>query len=100
MQARGAAFLRTTAFRQTLLSAALFALASFVTLGFVYAASAGMVVRRADAAINEEVEQLDASFQAGGIRTVNRYLLERRLAAERTISTCWSTRPGGACRAI
>ncbi len=77
MQARGAAFLRTTAFRQTLLSAALFALASFVTLGFVYAASAGMVLRRADAAINEEVAELDASFQAGGIRTVNRYILER-----------------------
>ncbi|BDW99923.1 sensor histidine kinase [Maricaulis maris] len=77
MQARGAAFLRTTAFRQTLLSAALFALSSFVTLGFVYAASAGMVLRRADSAINEEVEALDASFQAGGIRTVNRYILER-----------------------
>ncbi|WP_323762921.1 HAMP domain-containing sensor histidine kinase [Maricaulis sp.] len=77
MTARGAAFLRTTAFRQTLLSAALFALSSFVTLGFVYAASAGMVLRRADMSINEEVVALDASFQAGGIRTVNRYILER-----------------------
>ena len=77
MARRSTAFLRTTAFRQTLLSAALFALSSFVTLGFVYAASAGMMLRRADAAINEEVEVLDQRFQAGGIATVNRYILQR-----------------------
>ncbi|MHA6288288.1 sensor histidine kinase [Maricaulis sp. CAU 1757] len=74
---RRTAFLRTTAFRQTLLSAALFALSSFVILGFVYAASAGMTLRRADAAINEEVEALEARFEAGGIATVNRYILQR-----------------------
>ena len=77
MARRSTAFLRTTAFRQTLLSAALFALSSFVILGFVYAASAGMMLRRADAAINEEVEVLNQRFQAGGIATVNRYILQR-----------------------
>ena len=77
MRGRRTAFLRTTAFRQTLLSAGLFALSSFVILGFVYAASAGMVLRRADASINEEVEALNDRFEAGGIATVNRYILQR-----------------------
>tara|TARA_R110000868_G_scaffold322583_3_gene583548 strand:+ start:10625 stop:12067 length:1443 start_codon:yes stop_codon:yes gene_type:complete len=74
---RGAAFLRTTAFRQTLLSAALFALSSFVILAFVYVASAGMTLRRADASINEEITALQERFQAGGIRDINRYILQR-----------------------
>lgn len=74
---RGPAFLRTTTFRQTLLSAALFALSSFIILAFVYAASAGMTGRRADAAVAEEVIALQAQFDAGGIRTLNRYILQR-----------------------
>jgi len=74
---RGPAFLRTTTFRQTLLSAALFALSSFIILAFVYAASAGMTGRRADAAIEEELQTLEAQFQAGGIRSLNRYILQR-----------------------
>ncbi|WP_300543453.1 HAMP domain-containing sensor histidine kinase [Maricaulis sp.] len=77
MERRRAAFLRTTAFRQTLLSAALFALSSFVILGFVYAASAGMMLRRADAAVNAEVEVLEERFQLGGIASLNRYILQR-----------------------
>ena len=77
MAQRRAAFLRTTAFRQTLLSAALFALSSFVILGFVYAASAGMVLRRADAVVGDEVEALDDRFQAGGIDAVRLYILQR-----------------------
>ena len=74
---RRAAFLRTTAFRQTLLSAALFALSSFVILGFVYAASAGMVLRRADTAVNDEVASLSDRFEAGGIERVRLYILQR-----------------------
>jgi signal transduction histidine kinase len=77
VQRRGAAFLRTTAFRQTLLSAALFAFSSFVILGFVYVASAEMMLRRADASINEEVTLLQSRFEAGGIRAVNTYILQR-----------------------
>ncbi len=60
-----------------MLSAALFALSSFVILAFVYVASAGMMLRRADASINEEVTALEARFQAGGIRSINRYILQR-----------------------
>lgn len=77
MTQRRAAFLRTTAFRQTLLSAALFALSSFVILGFVYAASAGMVVRRADAVVNDEVQVLNDRFQSGGIDNIRLYILQR-----------------------
>ena len=77
MNNRGAAFLRTTAFRQTLLSAGLFALSSFVILAFVYVASAGMMMRRADEAVYEEMEALEARFQVGGIRDINRYILQR-----------------------
>ena len=64
MEHRGAAFLRTTAFRQTLLSAALFALSSFVILGFIYADSVRMMNSRAEAAINDEMEALQARFDA------------------------------------
>ncbi len=74
---RGPAFLRTTTFRQTLLSAALFALSSFIILAFVYAASAGMTGRRADVAVAEELVSLQDQFEAGGIRTLNRYILQR-----------------------
>ena len=77
MGGRGPAFLRTTTFRQTLLSAALFALSAFVILAFVYAASAGATLRRADAAISEEVQLLDERFDEGGINAVNRYILQR-----------------------
>jgi signal transduction histidine kinase len=71
------AFLRTTAFRQTILSAALFALSSFVILGFVYAASAGMMLRRADADVNFEMTDVMARFESGGIREINSYILQR-----------------------
>lgn len=74
---RGPAFLRTTTFRQTLLSAGLFALSSFIILAFVYAASAGMTGRRVDASVEEELVELQSQFDAGGIRSLNRYILQR-----------------------
>lgn len=77
MERRGAAFLRTTAFRQTLLSAALFALSSFVILGFIYADSVRMTNSRAEAAINDEMDVLQDRFEAGGISAVNTYILQR-----------------------
>ncbi|MFS2318175.1 ATP-binding protein [Maricaulis sp. D1M11] len=77
MTQRWPAFLRTTAFRQTLLSAAMFAVSSFLILAFVYAASAGLTLRRADEAVNEEIAAVEARFEAGGITAVNRYILQR-----------------------
>jgi signal transduction histidine kinase len=70
-------FLRTTAFRLTLLSAALFALSSFVILALVYAASVGAAMRRADAAISEETARVEARYEAGGREAANRYIVQR-----------------------
>ena len=71
------AFMRTTAFRLTLLSAALFALSSFVILSLVYTATAGAAARRADAAINEELARIEARYESGGPQAANRYILQR-----------------------
>jgi signal transduction histidine kinase len=70
-------FLRTTAFRLTLVSAALFALSSFVILALVYAASVGQAMRRADAAISEEIARVEARFDVGGAPAANRYIVQR-----------------------
>ena len=69
--------MRTTAFRLTLLSAGLFALSSFVILALVYAASVGAAMRRADAAISEEIARVEARFDAGGAQAANRYIVQR-----------------------
>jgi signal transduction histidine kinase len=71
------AFMRTTAFRLTLLSAALFALSSFVILTLVYTATAGAATRRAEAAVNEELARIEARYEAGGAQAANRYILQR-----------------------
>lgn len=70
-------FLRTTAFRLTLLSAALFALSSFLILTFVYAASAGAALNRTDAGINEELAAIERRYDEAGVDGVNRYILQR-----------------------
>ena len=69
--------MRTTAFRLTLLSAGLFALSSFFILALVYAASVNAALRRADAAIQEEIGRIEARFDAGGSQAANRYILQR-----------------------
>ena len=69
--------LRTTTFRLTLLSAGLFALSSLVILTLVYAASVGAAMRRADAAVAEEIGRVQARMAEGGDRAVNRYILQR-----------------------
>ncbi|MFW6413397.1 MAG: HAMP domain-containing sensor histidine kinase [Oceanicaulis sp.] len=73
-------FLRTTAFRLTLLSAGLFALSSFFILALVYAASVNAALRRADAAIYEEIGRIEARFDAGGAAAANRYIVQRSVA--------------------
>ncbi|MCC5995622.1 MAG: HAMP domain-containing protein [Oceanicaulis sp.] len=70
-------FLRTTAFRLTLLSAGLFALSSFVILALVYAATVGASMNRADAAITGEIAQIEARYAAGGAQAANRYIVQR-----------------------
>lgn len=77
MRRRMPAFMRTTAFRLTLLSAGLFALSSLLILSLVYAASAGAAIRRADAAITEEIARVEARFDAGGVQAANRYIVQR-----------------------
>ena len=71
------AFARTTAFKLTLLSAALFALSSFAILALVYGASVGAAIRRADAAITSELQAIEARAVTGGIQGVNRYVVQR-----------------------
>ena len=70
-------FLRTTAFRLTLLSAGLFALSSFVILALVYAATVGASMNRADASITAEIAQIEARYAAGGASAANRYIVQR-----------------------
>lgn len=71
------AFLRTTTFRVTMLSAALLAASSVVILTFVYFASVGLSLSRTDTAIEEEIDTVNARFADGGIQAVNRYILQR-----------------------
>ncbi|MEO1037947.1 MAG: HAMP domain-containing sensor histidine kinase [Pseudomonadota bacterium] len=71
------AFARTTTFRLTLLSAALFALSSFVILSLVYGASVGAAMRRADIAIEAEIAAVEARFDSGGAQAANRYIVQR-----------------------
>jgi len=77
MKRRMPSFVRTTAFRLTLLSAGLFALSSFLILAFVYAASAGAAMRRTDAVILDEFAAVERRFEESGIDGVNRYILQR-----------------------
>ncbi len=71
------AFARTTTFRLTLLSAGLFALSSFVILSVVYGASVGAAMRRADAAIQTEIAEIETRFESGGPQAANRYIVQR-----------------------
>ncbi|WP_040759222.1 sensor histidine kinase [Woodsholea maritima] len=71
------AFARTTAFKLTLLSAALFALSSFAILALVYGASVGAAIRRADASITTELAAIEARYVTGGLQGVNRYVVQR-----------------------
>lgn len=70
-------FLRTTTFRLTLLSAALFALSSVVILTLVYAASERTALRRADNEILTEAQTIAKRFDDSGIRSANEYILRR-----------------------
>lgn len=78
---KGPAFIRTTTFRQTLLSAALFALSSFIILAFIYLDTSSALSRRTDAAIQEELDVLVAYFEDGELEQMDDYILARSVAA-------------------
>ena len=69
--------LHTTAFRVTLLILATFAGCSGILLAYVYVATAGEVVRRADTTIEQELLSLDAVFRRGGEPALNEAIIER-----------------------
>ena len=69
--------LRTTTFRLTLAFLALFAAASSAFLAYIYFATAGEVVRRADARVSHEVASLEAVYRVGGVKDLNQAIIER-----------------------
>ena len=68
---------RTTPFRLTLLFVALFAAAASAFLAYIYIATAGEVINRADARVSRELRSLEAVRQAGGQMALNQAVIER-----------------------
>jgi signal transduction histidine kinase len=79
---RRLAYLRTTTFRLTLLSAALFASAAGLIVFYVYGATANTLARQTNRALAIEIEDLAGSFRAGGPNALNREIVRRSLAGE------------------
>ena len=71
------ALFRTTAFRLTLLSLALFAAAAAAFLFYIYIATAGEVTRRADEEVGREISSLETVYARAGVTGVNQALIER-----------------------
>ena len=68
---------RTTPFRLTLLFLGLFAAAASAFLAYIYIATAGEVMTRADARVSHELRSLEAVHRAGGLAALNRAVIER-----------------------
>ncbi len=68
---------RTTPFRLTLLFLALFAVGAAAFLAFIYIATAGESVRRADREIGREMAALESVYRRDGAQGLNRALIER-----------------------
>ena len=68
---------RTTPFRLTLLFLGLFAAAASAFLAYIYIATAGEVIARADARVSRELLSLEAVRQAGGLTALNQTVIER-----------------------
>jgi signal transduction histidine kinase len=79
---RRLAYLRTTTFRLTLLSAALFASAAGLIVFYVYGATANTLAAQANRALSAEIEDLAGSFRAGGPNALNREIVRRSLGGE------------------
>ena len=68
---------RTTPFRLTLMFLAVFALADFAFLFYIYAVTAGEVTRRADRDISAETHSLETVYRQGGVNALNQAMIER-----------------------
>jgi signal transduction histidine kinase len=80
---RRLAYLRTTTFRLTLLSAALFASAAGLIVFYVYGATANTLAAQTNRALAAEIEDLSGSFRAGGgPNALNREIVRRTLAGD------------------
>ncbi len=71
------AIIRTTSFRLTLLSLALFAAAAAAFLFYIYVATAGEVTRRADEEVSREISSLEGVYARAGATGLNQALIER-----------------------
>ena len=71
------AIIRTTSFRLTLLSLALFAAAAAAFLFYIYVATAGEVTRQADEEVSRELNSLEGVYARAGANGVNQALIER-----------------------
>ncbi|MDE2357512.1 MAG: HAMP domain-containing histidine kinase [Alphaproteobacteria bacterium] len=69
--------LRTTSFRLTLLSLAVFAGAASAFLVYVYLATAGDVRNHADAQVQRNVDALQRIYAQGGLTALNQAVIER-----------------------
>ena len=74
---RAPRLLQTTTFRLTLAFLALFAAAASAFLAYIYFATAGEVVRRADTRVMREVTSLETVYRAGGVKALNQAIIER-----------------------
>lgn len=79
---RRIAYLRTTTFRLTLLSAALFASAAGLIVFYVYGATANTLSIQTNRALVAEIDDLTGAFRAGGPNALNREIVRRRLSGE------------------
>jgi signal transduction histidine kinase len=79
---RRLAYLRTTTFRLTLLSAMLFASAAGLIVFYVYGATANTLAIQTNRALTAEIEDLEGSFRAGGPTVLNREVIRRSIAGE------------------
>ena len=79
---RRLAYLRTTTFRLTLLSAALFALAAGLIVIYLYGATAGALAGQVDRALAAEIDDLAGAFRSGGPNTLNREVVRRSLVGD------------------
>ncbi|HEX8570578.1 MAG TPA: HAMP domain-containing sensor histidine kinase [Caulobacteraceae bacterium] len=80
------ALLRTTSFRLTLVFLALFAAGAGALLFYIYVATAGQIIRRAEAEVTRELRTLERSYDRGGFDAVNQAVIERTLADQRYVA--------------
>jgi signal transduction histidine kinase len=71
------ALFRTTPFRLTLIFLAVFVFGAAAFLFYIYAVTAGEVIRRADRDIGAEMRSLETVYRQGGVNALNQQLIER-----------------------